>query len=261
MSSTTNVTQYGFFFDQSRCVGCERCTASCKSWNLLPPGPTKWLRVFQWESGTFPSVRVSTLFAPCYHCANPVCVAAAGDGSLFKEPKYGAVLIDPDLATGNPNLRTAAAACPYGAIVFDSDSPSATASKCTMCVDRLEQGLKPVCVLACPVRALDFDTLENIQTKYGTTMDMTGLPSSSIATPAISFKPQVATKTNLVTYDVDTALQLFASRPTWPSGLPPVYSQPTDVTDIPAGLMLKNTLVLQPKTTEELMLRTQDDNS
>jgi len=166
MSSTTysatgsTVTQYGFFFDQSRCVGCQDCTISCKSWNLLPAGPVKWSRLYQWETGSFPNVRVNTLFAPCYHCANPVCIPAA-NGAMYKEPNFGAVLIDPT-QTQNPSLRAAWEACPYGAIVFDSDAPDANASKCTMCIDRLVQGQQPVCVMSCMMRALDFGKLSDL---------------------------------------------------------------------------------------------------
>ena len=115
-------------------------------------GSTKWLRLYEWDSGTFPNLRVNTLFAPCYHCANPACVPAA-NGAMYKEPKYGAVLIDPAQAT-SANLRAAWEACPYGAIVFDSDLPSAKASKCTMCIDRLEQSLQPVCVMSCMMESL-----------------------------------------------------------------------------------------------------------
>ena len=111
MSSTTTTTtttattiswpkgvQYGFFFDQSRCNGCHVCAVECKSWNLLDPGPTKWAKVYEWETGVFPNVVINTLFAPCFHCQNPACVGKA-NGAMIKEPKYGAVLIDPSQAT------------------------------------------------------------------------------------------------------------------------------------------------------------------
>jgi anaerobic dimethyl sulfoxide reductase subunit B (iron-sulfur subunit) len=67
---------------------------------------------------------------------------------MYKEEKYGAVLIDPDKAR-SIDLRKANEACPYGAIQFDSDAMDATASKCTMCIDRLEQGMIPICVETC----------------------------------------------------------------------------------------------------------------
>ena len=154
-STSTSVEQYGFYYDEGRCAACYGCTVACKSWMQVAAGPQKPLRMLRWEEGIWPTVSWHLLFAPCYHCANPVCVTAAGDGSLIKEPKYGAVLIDPAKAN-SPALRAAANACPYGAISFDSDAPDATAYKCTMCVDKLEQNQMPACVMACFMRALDF---------------------------------------------------------------------------------------------------------
>ena len=151
-------------------------------------GPVKWVRMFAWEKGSFPdTIRIHTLFAPCYHCENPVCVDAA-NGAMYKEDKYGAVLIDPDKAK-SIDLRKANQACPYGAIQFDSDAMDATASKCTMCIDRLEQGMMPVCVNACPFRALDFGPLDTLLTKYGTNRDLEDVPSSATTTPSVIFKP------------------------------------------------------------------------
>lgn len=48
------MTQYGFFFDQSRCYGCQACATACKDWNGIAPGPEKWMTVYEWETGTFP---------------------------------------------------------------------------------------------------------------------------------------------------------------------------------------------------------------
>ena len=38
---------------------------------------------------------------------------------MFKEAKYGAVLIEPGTPHGHSSLRDAESACPYGAIVFE----------------------------------------------------------------------------------------------------------------------------------------------
>jgi anaerobic dimethyl sulfoxide reductase subunit B (iron-sulfur subunit) len=246
--------QYGFFFDQSRCNGCNACTAVCKDWNDLAPGPLKYARIYTWETGAFPNVHTHTLFAPCYHCENPLCVDAA-EGAMFKEEKYGAVLIDPDKAK-SPALRAAWLACPYGAITFESDAPDAKAGMCNMCIDRLEQDLKPVCVMACPGRALDFDTLENLQKKYGTLQDLEGMPSSTEVKPAVVFKA-AAQKKQLVAYDVSKALAINATRPY----SPPLYSSASDVTDIPEGLITRNKLVMKAKNVSELVHYTRDNES
>ena len=60
------MTQYGFFFDQSRCYDCKACSLACKTHNGIGPGAEKWLRMFEWEEGVFPKTRLKALFAPCY---------------------------------------------------------------------------------------------------------------------------------------------------------------------------------------------------
>jgi anaerobic dimethyl sulfoxide reductase subunit B (iron-sulfur subunit) len=247
--------QYGFYFNQDRCGDCRACAVACKTWNGLPAGPVKWARMFQWEKGTFPNVRLHFLFAPCYHCENPVCVDAA-NGAMYKEEKYGAVLIDPDKAA-SMDLRKAQEVCPYGAISFDSDAMNATASKCTMCIDRLEQGLLPVCVEACQMRALDFGPLDDMIKKYGTNRDLEDVPSSATTQPAVIFKPHVAKK-QLVPYNVDKALDLLAKRDAL-APLPPLYTSKTDATQTYPGLVARDKLVMKPANVNEAMRSTQHD--
>jgi anaerobic dimethyl sulfoxide reductase subunit B (iron-sulfur subunit) len=246
---SSSVTQYGFFFDQSRCVHCFACQAACKAKNNIPPGSVRWLRLFNWETGSFPDVAVNTLFAPCYHCANPVCVTAAGDGSLIKEPKYGAVLIDPAKAT-SPALRAANEACPYGAIMFDS---AGTASKCNMCVDRLEKGQLPSCVLSCPTRALDFGKITDLQAKYGTVADLPDVPSSSTTKPAVVFKARTPRK-QVVPYDSTAALQLLQNR----GSLPQVFTDPSQVTDL-TGVTVGRSKLDMHASGQDLIDATQDN--
>lgn len=250
--------QYGFFFDQSRCIACHDCAVACKSWNGISAGPVKWMRIHEWETGSFPNVQLHTLAFACAHCENPVCVDAA-NGAMYKEPKYGAVLIDPDKATST-SLRDAWNACPYGAILFDSDSSTATASKCTMCIDRLEQGLKPNCVMTCPMRALDFGTLDDMVTKYGSNRQLDGMPDPGTVKPAWIVKPLQAQK-QVIPYDVNEALAMLAKREGYGKVLPPVFTSPSDVTDIPEGMVLRNKLNMKPNGTTELMRVTKVDDA
>jgi len=115
--------QYGFFFDQSRCSGCRACSIACKNWNNLPAGPLKYLRIYEYEKGSFPDVRLHIQFIPCYHCEKPTCLEICPTKAIYKEEKYGAVLIDEEKCNG---CRLCYYACPYGAPVFERDKAEAT---------------------------------------------------------------------------------------------------------------------------------------
>jgi anaerobic dimethyl sulfoxide reductase subunit B (iron-sulfur subunit) len=230
-------------------------------WNGLPTGAAgRWMRNYMWEESAFPNVRLYALAAPCYHCENPVCVDAA-NGALYKEPNYGAVLLDPAKAqTQCADLRKAYDACPYGAIVFDSDDPTkATAGKCTMCIDRLEQGLAPMCVLSCDMKAFDFGPLADLQTKYGTLQQLPSMPDPSIVHPAAVFKPNLPRK-QIVPYDSSAALDLWQSRgPYSDPTAPPTFQNKSDVTDPQLAIVQKNKLVMHHKSNAELLFYTTQD--
>ena len=248
------MAQYGFLFDQSRCTDCRACVLSCRNWHDIPPGPVKWCRMFQWEKGAYPDLRLHFLFAPCYHCENPVCIPACKSKALYKEDKYGAVLVDTAKCQGD---RSCWKACPYGAPQFQSNEPGTKMSKCTMCIDRLEQGRQPICVESCPMRALDFGPLEDLIKKYGNVRVLEDLPKDTITRPAIVFKPHVAKK-RLVPYDGDKALELMGDRGVF-AKLSPLYSSKDDVTRVSPGLVGRGGLNLKPKTTEEAKRVTQHD--
>jgi len=257
MSTTSSTTtglqtgvQYGFFIDQSRCTGCKACALACKSWNMLPAGPLKPLRVFQVEKGTWPNLELDFYCVMCFHCASPPCIPAA-NGALIKEPKYGAVLIDPAQAT-SANLKAGWDACPYGAISFDSDAPDSTAFKCNMCVDRLDAGNKPACVLACYTRALDFDTMANLRNKYGTTQQVGDLPAAT-TNPSVVFKPRNQKK-QLIPYNTSASIPLWANRGSLPAVLPHGASD----LQVPAGTVRHGVLKLKTSSVEEQALYTTD---
>ena len=245
------MTQYGFFFDQSRCTGCRDCTVACKNWHQLPPGPLKYLKVYEYEKGSFPLVRIHFQWIPCYHCEEPVCVNACPGDAIRKEPKYGAVLIDREKCNG---CRICYDECPYGAPVFESDSTDAVARKCDMCIDRLELGDLPICVLACSARALDFGPLSEIQARYGNSRDLEDLPNSGTTLPAVVFKPHPV-KQQIVPYNAHKALELMMKR----DPLPPVFKETSDVTEIPEGMVGRDKLVIKHKSAADVMRYTRCD--
>ena len=245
------MAQYGFFFDQSRCTGCHACSVACKNWNGLPPGALKYLKIYEYEEGSFANLRIHFQWVPCYHCEEPACIRDCPCQAIYKEEKYGAVLIDSEKCDG---CRICYESCPYGAPVFESDDLDVKPQKCTMCIDRLEMGEQPICVLACPTRALDFGPLSTIQTMYGDNRDLEDMPSSETTSPAVVFKPHSG-KRQLVSYDAEQALQLMMKR----DPLPPVFASPADMMEIPEGAIGRSRLVLKHESAAELMRHTRSD--
>jgi anaerobic dimethyl sulfoxide reductase subunit B (iron-sulfur subunit) len=170
---------------------------------------------------------------------------------LYKEAKYGAVLIDGEKCDG---CRICYDVCPYGAPVFESDDVGVKAQKCDMCVDRLELGEQPVCVLACRTRVLDFGPLSALVESYGDIRDLEDMPGSRSTKPSIVFKPHAA-KRQLVPYDTERALELLMRR----DPLPPIFASAADVTDIPEGMLGRCELVIKHESAEDLMHRTRND--
>lgn len=247
--------QYGFFIDQSRCIGCNSCTIACMEWHDIPPGSVRWMRVHQWEKGVFPSVRLHILPVMCYHCENPICAKSCPNGAIHKEKKYGAVLVDPDKCQGT---RKCWRVCPYGAPQFEDDGPGKKMSKCTMCIDRLEQGLKPICVLSCSMRALEFGPLEEIVAKYGNLRRVEDMPKERTR-PAAVFRPSDR-KGQVVPWDHERALELWAKRQNADGEvLPDVFGSRSEVTEAAHEIVGRNRLVLKPRNAGELGYYTTDD--
>lgn len=241
--------QHGFFYDQSRCCGCRACTVACKNWQSLPPGPVKFLRVYEYEKGTFPDVRLHFYWVPCYHCEKPACVDACPQAAIHKEDKFGAVLLDSTKCDG---CRLCYDVCPYGAPMFESDDAFAKAQKCDMCYDRLERGEKPICVLSCAFRALDFGTLPELIARYGNNRDLEEFPDSAVTKPAVIFKTHVPKKP-LLPYDSAKTKQLMMRR----GELPQLFNSPQDLN--PGSRVGRSGLVIKHDSVDELMSRTCGD--
>lgn len=153
--------------DLTKCIGCRGCQAACKQWNDLPAETTHNWGSYEnpprrsartWTTITFNEVTDRGNFAwvfakrQCMHCQAPACAAACIVGALRKTPE-GPVVYDDHKCIG---CRYCTLACPFGVPTFEWDTPVPYIRKCTMCADRLAEGMEPACAKACPTGAILF---------------------------------------------------------------------------------------------------------
>ena len=149
--------QLGFVHNNVDCIGCRACEIACKDKNGLPAGP-RFRRVQYVEGGTYPDVFAYKVNMSCNHCAEPACLPTCPTGAIWKRKDNGVVDIDSTLCIG---CRRCEAACPFGAPQFDPTD--GLVKKCNMCIDELEAGRKPYCVMACMMRVLDIGPIDKIR--------------------------------------------------------------------------------------------------
>ena len=78
-------------------------------------------------------------------------------------------------------------ACSYNSPQFAIED-DAKMQKCDLCWERLEEGQNPICVDACPPRALDVGTMEELTAKYGGSTDAVGFVYSPAQRPSLLSK-------------------------------------------------------------------------
>ena len=175
--------QHGFYFTADNCIACHACEAACSEKNDLPPH-LAFRSVGYIEGGSWPSYQRLNLSMACNHCDDPVCLKGCPTRAYTKFAEYGAVLQDPDICFGCGYCTWV---CPYNAPQLDTSAGHV--SKCNMCVDRLEVGLKPACVAACLGGALDFGIVETMpENRHQTEATIPGFPTTEITHPNIRFQ-------------------------------------------------------------------------
>jgi formate dehydrogenase iron-sulfur subunit len=160
----------GFFTDTTTCIGCKACEVACKQWNDLPAEEpfdlrdglsydnTRELSASTWRHVRFVELLDSSdagngwLFMSdvCKHCTHAGCLDACPTGALIRT-EFGTVVLQPDVCNG---CGYCIPACPFGVVGRDPDD--GRAAKCTLCYDRLEDGLEPACAKACPTDSIQF---------------------------------------------------------------------------------------------------------
>jgi formate dehydrogenase iron-sulfur subunit len=92
----------------------------------------------------------------CKHCTNAGCLDACPTGALIRT-EYETVVLQPDVCNG---CGYCVPSCPFG--VVDRSHEDGRAAKCTLCYDRLEDGLEPACAKACPTDSIQFGPYDEL---------------------------------------------------------------------------------------------------
>jgi formate dehydrogenase iron-sulfur subunit len=188
----------GFFTDTTVCIGCKACEVACKQWNDLPADGSEFKKGGSYDhtgelsASTWRHVRFVELLETsaerraqageavagdggidvaqavadmdrwifmsdvCKHCTNAGCLDACPTGALIRT-EFQTVLLQADVCNG---CGYCIPACPFG--VVDRDHLDGRAAKCTLCYDRLEDGLEPACAKACPTDSIQFGPYEEL---------------------------------------------------------------------------------------------------
>ena len=164
---------YGCLMDVTRCIGCRKCELACNQVNKLPDPAESFedMRVLDRKRRpTAESYTVVNRYYPgalddrgdlvpnfvkvqCMHCQDPACASACITGALSKKDN-GTVHYDVSRCIG---CRYCMVACPFEIPAYDYHDPiTPQVRKCTLCFDRLAEGMKPGCASICPTEAITF---------------------------------------------------------------------------------------------------------
>jgi formate dehydrogenase iron-sulfur subunit len=93
----------------------------------------------------------------CKHCTHAACLDVCPTGALLRT-EFGTVIVQEDVCNG---CGYCIPACPYG--VIDQRKGDGRAWKCTLCYDRIGDGMEPACAKACPTNSIQFGPLDELR--------------------------------------------------------------------------------------------------
>ena len=170
--------QKAFLVNADRCIGCYTCAMACKNYNCLEKD-VAWRQLYPLAEKHYPYDERAFYSLSCNHCKSPVCMEVCPTGAYTKRESDGVVVHDQDACIGCTNCIRS---CPFGAPQYNPVLKKA--EKCSLCYQRIDAGLKPACVQACPVQAIELVELETLNAPQSMETppgfpDQTGLNSST----------------------------------------------------------------------------------
>src|SRR5215211_4446181 len=93
----------------------------------------------------------------CKHCTSAACLDVCPTGALVRT-EFGTVVVQEDICNG---CGYCVPACPFG--VIDQRKGDGRVWKCTLCYDRIGDGLTPACAKACPTESIQYGPLDELR--------------------------------------------------------------------------------------------------
>jgi anaerobic dimethyl sulfoxide reductase subunit B (iron-sulfur subunit)/Tat-targeted selenate reductase subunit YnfG len=125
----------------------------------------------------------------CNHCSDPICAHVCPTGAMHKDEQN---LVWPD-ASKCIGCGYCVMACPYHAPFIDEELKAS--NKCDGCRTRVAGGQKPICVEACPLRALEFGDVSELSKQYpGSVASILPLPDPEYTHPNLLIKASEAAR-------------------------------------------------------------------
>jgi formate dehydrogenase iron-sulfur subunit len=160
--------------DTTTCIGCKACEIACQEWNDLPFATTTFDNTYQtmpdtawnfWNLIKFNehekedgSMMLLMRKDQCMHCVDPGCLKACPADGAIVQYANGIVDFQQDHCIGCGYCITG---CPFNIPKFNPTTKKVY--KCTLCSDRVSQGLEPACIKACPTGCLHFGTKDDMK--------------------------------------------------------------------------------------------------
>jgi formate dehydrogenase iron-sulfur subunit len=162
------------YIDVTTCIGCKACEVACVEWNDMPFQQTTFDNTYQ----TMPSTAWNywnlikfneherddgTLMwlmrkDQCMHCEDPGCLRACPADGAIVQYTNGIVDFQQENCIG---CGTASRAARSTFPKFNETTKKVY--KCTLCSDRVGEGLEPACIKACPTGCLKFGTKDDMR--------------------------------------------------------------------------------------------------
>jgi formate dehydrogenase iron-sulfur subunit len=184
--------------DTSTCIGCKACEVACQEWNDLPPETTVQMGTYQtlpdmtenfWNLIRFREhedeengLRWLMRKDQCMHCTEPGCLVACPAPGAIVQYTNGIVDFQQENCIG---CQYCISGCPFDIPKFNSTTKKVY--KCTLCSDRVGQGLEPACIKACPTGCLKFGTKTDMRTiadaRVRQLREHSGFPNAGVYDP------------------------------------------------------------------------------
>ena len=176
----------GFYFNLSACSGCRTCQTACKD-RIDLRVCVLYRHVDTYHTGSYPNATMYHVVAACNHCDDPACVNNCPTGAMHVA-EDGTVQHDDAACIG---CRNCVAVCPYDAPQYREELQ--ITGKCDACKPFRDRGLNPVCVDACPMRAIEFGDLDELRARHegeNLVSEIPALPSSDVTQPTTLINPK-----------------------------------------------------------------------